>query len=101
MNVLHSCDNPGCVNPRHLFLGTQAENMNDCFFKGRMPSRQGSQNSSAKLTEPQVLTIKAALIAGKRGILSRLAREYGVTPTLIRYIKMGKIWGHVTPPSLP
>jgi hypothetical protein len=54
LNVLHRCDTPACVNPDHLFLGTQCDNMRDCVNKGRMPP----STSHAKLTEDQVRGIR-------------------------------------------
>ncbi len=68
MKVLHRCDNPPCVRPDHLFLGTQADNMRDAASKGRLrtsipasiPESVGEKNGQAKLTEEQVLDILAS-----------------------------------------
>lgn len=81
--VLHSCDNPKCVNPHHLSLGTQAENMADMVRKGRM--------NHNKLTLPIAQRIKTEYAKG--GITQReLAQEHGVCSTLIGYIINGKRW---------
>lgn len=48
LKVLHSCDNPGCVRPEHLFLGTQLDNMRDMYKKGRNPSRKGPRRKRTK-----------------------------------------------------
>jgi hypothetical protein len=58
MHVLHRCDNPPCVNPEHLFVGDQSDNMRDMYGKGRGANRQGELSGAAKLTESQVREIK-------------------------------------------
>lgn len=86
--VLHRCDNPPCVNPAHLFLGTRGDNNRDAASKGR--TRSGSQHPGAKLTEDDVRAIRARSAAGELG--TELARAFGVTPQLISYIIRGRIW---------
>jgi len=63
MCVLHSCDNPPCCNPGHLFLGTQADNIRDAFAKGRL-SGKGEKNSHARLTELDVAKIRQQFSSG-------------------------------------
>ena len=80
MYVLHRCDNPPCVNPEHLFIGTQSDNMIDGITKGRvrLPPQDGEQNHQAKLTAALVEKIRVRYAAG--GVLQRqLAVEYGLT----------------------
>lgn len=92
MFVCHKCDNPPCVNPEYLFLGTHKENMRDMVEKGR--SNRGSKNSSAKLTEKEVFQIKALLF--ETGLTSeRIAILFGVSTRTISYIKQDGIWKHV------
>ena len=83
--VLHRCDNPPCVNPSHLFLGTNADNMIDAVRKGRSPR--------TKLSMEQVREIRAAAAAGVPK--KRLARTYGVDPATIRWVIQRKSWAHV------
>lgn len=93
MFVCHSCDNPLCVNPEHLFLGTNTDNMRDCSAKGRIsrgPGFRGEGHFAAKLTEEAVRSIRAS---GELGVV--LARRYGVYPTLISMVRNRKIWTHV------
>lgn len=89
MLVCHRCDNRGCINPDHLFLGTNSENMADMTAKSRQA--RGSSNGRAKLTEADVLAIKSAV-----GITQQeLARQYGVGQILISRIRRGKLWAHL------
>jgi len=88
--VCHKCDNTTCVNPLHLFLGTQKDNMADMVSKGRADTtkKRGKNNGRAVLNETQVLAIRASK---KRNVV--LAKMFGVTDTTIRNIKLKKIWG--------
>ena len=89
--VCHVCDTPSCVNPDHLFLGTQKDNMGDCVSKGRI-SRGGSR-WNAKLTEGQVIKIRALL---KEGVVQReIAQEFGIAPRAVSDINTGQNWGWV------
>lgn len=90
--VCHSCDNPFCVNPEHLFLGTQADNMRDMRLKGRSDKvkKQGSANGRAKLTSANVIAIRSSDISH-----NALARTYGVNPTTIASIRKNMLWGHL------
>ena len=81
-HVLHRCDNPTCVNPEHLFLGTRADNTIDMILKGR--------GKKAKLTREDVLAIRA----DPRGC-KKLARVYGVHPTQITRLRSGEQWAFV------
>jgi hypothetical protein len=88
--VLHSCDVRECTNPRHLFLGTNIDNMKDMVKKGRSPVQLGSTNPNSVLKEDQVREIKNLL---KKGFtISSIAREYKVSKDAIGHIKHGRSW---------
>ena len=91
--VLHRCDNPPCVRPDHLFLGTRADNTADMLAKDRhrtVPLR-GDQNGNAKLTASQVALIRALYAVG--GISQRqLARQFGVVQGTIVHVLAGRTW---------
>jgi hypothetical protein len=93
MYVLHRCDNPSCVRPGHLFLGTQADNVADMNAKRRhwrFADAPEKACLAVKLSWRAVRTIRRRVAAGE--VQRRLAREYGVSPaTLCRIIK-GKAW---------
>lgn len=91
--VRHKCDNPRCINPEHLELGTHADNARDMYSRRRSYSRIGENNSCARLSEKQVIEIKEALINGVNG--SILAEKYNVTNSQINRIKKGKVWTSV------
>lgn len=93
MKVLHTCDNPACVNPSHLWLGTDQDNANDKVIKGRQGCLRGSQLSHAKLNEIQVIEIKE-LIA-KQYSQREIARMYDVSQGTIAAINQGRLWRHV------
>jgi hypothetical protein len=87
--VLHRCDNKACVNPEHLFLGTQTENMDDKVSKGRQ--LRGETNNGTKLSETDVTAIRAAV--STKGVI--LANRFGVCGQLISDIRSRKIWKHI------
>lgn len=88
MNVCHRCDEPLCVNPQHLWLGTHADNHKDRNMKGRQAC--GSRNGKAKLTEAAVRRIRNDYRSS-----TVLAREYGVDPSVICAIRRRAAWKHV------
>lgn len=85
--VCHQCDNPICINPAHLFLGTNTDNMQDAVQKGRIA--YGERNGNSKLTKANVRAIRADTISTQ----SDLGREYGVSEGTIRNIKTSRSWG--------
>jgi len=86
--ALHRCDNRICVNPEHLYAGSNADNMRDKVQRGR--SLAGSKNANAKLTEQQVLEIRSLDISS-----SIAAARYGVGISTIQNIRSGYRWGHI------
>jgi hypothetical protein len=92
MCVLHKCDNPGCVNPSHLFLGTYQDNATDKVAKGRCP--KGTSVYCAKLTDGDVLSIREKYRPFKFG-LRKLAKIYGVGETTIFQVIHNGQWKHV------
>lgn len=91
MHICHHCDNPGCVNPSHLFVGTDKDNSDDKIRKGRANHPRGIGHGRAVLTENDVRTIRQRANEG-RGIIKRMAREYGVSKTAISLIVRGINW---------
>lgn len=87
--VCHKCDVRSCVNPDHLFLGTQRENMLDMHGKGR--AARGEESHYSRITEEQVHQARAML---KDGMLQReVAEKIGLTQTSVSRIKRGESWG--------
>lgn len=89
-NVLHQCDVRCCVNPEHLFLGTQTVNIHDMEAKGRSYHPSGEKHGRAKVTEDDVRTIRADCRPARI-----LAKIYGIAHVNILAIKNRKTWGHV------
>lgn len=100
MAVCHSCDNPSCCNPAHLWLGTKGDNNRDCYNKGRryqpgpVPYElraRGERVANARLTPEKVRMIVSSDLPHKA-----LARQLGVSDTAVRNVRNGVTWGHVT-----
>jgi len=89
LNVLHKCDNPPCLNPMHLFLGTQQDNVKDAVNKGRFQGK-GELNSYAILTWDKVKEIRAECKKGWS--YESIARQYGVSGACIRKIIHNETW---------
>lgn len=94
MCVCHACDTPLCMNIKHLFLGTQIENVADRNRKGR--NANGEKTNTSKLTEDQARYIKSSARKTKE-----LVKEFGLTRSAIQKIRRGYTWAHLTPPALP
>jgi len=105
--VLHQCDNPSCVNPDHLFLGTNSDNSSDMVRKGRQASgqrngclthpekvRRGEKHVRAKLTESDVLKIRSEYASGN-GTMKHFALQYGVSVRCIFFVIHRRNWTHV------
>ena len=92
--VLHKCDNPGCVNPDHLFTGTNYDNIADRNAKGRTGSMPGSKHPFSKLNEADVFEIRRLWETGdvKQKVL---ARVFDVTSNNISLIVTRKSWAHI------
>ena len=86
-SVCHSCDNPSCVNPAHLWLGTTKENQQDKWSKGRGGIRKMEESQHAKITNEQAL----AILADPRPH-SRIAADYGIAAGTVGDIKSRKSW---------
>ena len=87
--VCHHCDNPSCVNPSHLFLGANADNVRDMHDKGR--AAIGEQNGSAKLTVAQVYAIRADPRTQRV-----IGEAYGIHQVQVSRIKRHQLWSHIT-----
>jgi HNH endonuclease len=94
--VLHSCDTPDCVNPYHLFTGTQADNIADMISKGRgfIPPSRGEKNGRAKFREADIREIRRRY-AEENISLAQLGREYGTTRDHIHHIVRRQLWKNV------
>jgi hypothetical protein len=92
MNVCHRCDNRKCVNPEHLWLGSQSDNLNDAVAKGRMhrPDTRADRNGNTSLTWEKVRTIRSMHDSGVRKF--HLASLFGVSPSTIGNIINQETW---------
>lgn len=90
--VLHRCDVPLCCNPKHLFLGSQKENVEDQHRKGRAASFKGEANGSAKLTDRDIEGIRSLSPSHTH---REIGKRYGVSHTTVGYILRGRNWSHV------
>jgi len=90
--VLHKCDNPSCVNPSHLFLGTQTDNMRDMLKKGRDRYVHGERNGLSKLTKADVVSIVSK---STNTTQTQLAEHFGVSQSTISRVLSQQTWKHV------
>jgi hypothetical protein len=86
--LLHTCDNPSCCNPKHLFVGTHADNMADKAAKGRSPDFSGDKGPRAKLTMAQAQEIRNLRSHGAS--MKELAKQYGISLSSIKTLLIGK-----------
>lgn len=95
-HVLHLCDNRACVNPRHLYLGSNSDNIRDKVERGRSnfphPERRGELHPMSKLTAEQVEIIRRRPFAFGSG--KELSERFGVSRALITRIRKGQLWTH-------
>lgn len=96
--VLHRCDNPRCVRPDHLFLGTRADNNKDMFTKGRGRPRggeypRGEHHHLARLSEALVVELRSLHADGVP--VRELARRFGIPRPTLRSAVLGRTWCHV------
>lgn len=92
--IMHSCDNPTCVNPRHLSCGTQLDNVRDCAAKGRRANLKGSAHGNAILDEETVNAIRNANSTGAFSF-AELGRAFGIRKGLVFDICYRRIWRHI------
>ena len=91
--VLHSCDNPPCVNPAHLRVGTHADNAKDRDERGRMRPPIGEKHGNARLTDCMVTEIRARVASGESQL--SVAKAFSVSRRNINHIARWKAWRHV------
>lgn len=91
--VCHHCDNPACVNPDHLFVGTMSDNMKDCAAKGRLATQINPGISAKRLTTEDALDIRENYREGHPVWgCNVMARRYGVSPAMVSRIVNNKAW---------
>lgn len=94
LHILHECDNPRCINPEHLTVGTRSKNMRDCHARGRSkipsPKMHGEANGASKLKASDVSAIRKML--GEGLPQASIAQKFGVSQSNISRIKRGKGW---------
>lgn len=101
LHVLHTCDNPSCVNPKHLWLGTHQDNMNDRDKKGRgviRPTDRGEESNFAKLKDEHVIEIRRCVSLGAKQ--RDMAKRFGVKDSCVSSIINNKTWKHLKMKSI-
>src|ERR1044072_2511696 len=84
--VLHSCDNPNCCNPKHLFLGTRLDNNKDRTSKGRDGGHKGTKNGKAKLTEKEARAFRTRYQSNLPGdSLKSIGRDFGLCKSAVSF----------------
>ena len=93
MMVCHSCDNPSCINPQHLFVGTAKDNTQDMIKKQRRPILSGENHPNAKITDHQAHEIKQ--LRKQNVPLTSIANQYGISFQTVSSIAKGTTWKHI------
>lgn len=94
--VCHHCDNPMCVNPDHLYLGTTQQNTDDKHRRNRADDRRGERNGRSKLSDEQIEYIRHRYeFKSKKNNAVEIAKDLGVSSTIIYYIVKKQNWGHL------
>jgi hypothetical protein len=92
--VLHHCDNPICVNPDHLYVGTYADNVRDMMERGRNVPPVGEKNGQAKITEEIAAQIVAMYKNGMKP--AKIAKMLGLGYYTVQNITRGRTWKHLS-----
>jgi HNH endonuclease len=95
MNVCHTCDNPSCCNPDHLWLGTQTQNIHDCVEKKRDNKRKGETHLRTKITEKQAIEIKIQYRNGIKPTV--ICRLMNIPYSTVYKICINENWKHIEP----
>lgn len=93
MLVLHRCDNPKCINPDHLFLGSHSDNMKDCISKGRRPPKTGSRNKMSRFKEADIIEMRAMRSQG--AMIKDIAKKFSTSKNHVSAILNRRSWSHV------
>jgi hypothetical protein len=93
MVIRHRCDNPSCVNPRHLTIGTPKDNANDMHERGRASNRQGEKHPMARIDESAVIQIRKRAELGESYV--KIAAAYAISHQQVGKIVRRENWGHV------
>lgn len=106
LDVLHRCDNPPCVNPNHLFLGTAKDNSQDMMIKGRhrIIPLVGERNGNSIMLEEEVIQLLRVSRdyedAGERKINEKLSKIFGISKVHVKQIRRNKTWKHLDRTSI-
>ncbi len=87
--VCHTCDNPSCINPDHLFIGTHRDNLIDAYQKGRLADQKGENNKHSKLTIKQIGEIRKAKMSQKE-----ISKKYKICQSNVSRIKTRSRWNY-------
>lgn len=93
MCICHSCDNPSCVNPNHLWMGTNMDNIKDSLMKGRRIGLRGEKNNSCKLKSKEVLKIRELFLQKIKA--KHIAKMFNIGISMIYAIKQRRNWKHI------